>query len=322
MAVYLTDVKRSITLTREAVAIREAAFGRDHPDVAAALITLGGRVSHLGDYEEAERHIRRAIEINRSIGPEHAELADALINLAYLLENLPARATETEALLRQALQMRRATLGVDHPLSNYALGDLVYFLAQRERYQEALPLAREHLEVAKRLFGPENPRTADVMVTYADALRGAGRLDEALALTRAALELRKRAFGSEHAAYASALSMLAFILNEKGKTEEAEQLMRQTIAIRNKLSGGRESSLVALTYAHLSSMQLKAGRQAESEQSLRHAFRILDQAGIRQDHKDYQRAVRMAVELYQATRDTAKAEHFRRLIATPKTPQP
>jgi serine/threonine-protein kinase len=314
MAVYLTDVKRSIALTREALAIREAALGRDHPDVAAALITLGMRLGSLGEYEEGEPYLRRAIAINRSIGPEHAELANALINLGYLLENLPARAAEAETLLRQALQMRRATLGVDHPLSNYALGDLLYFLVTQGRYQEALPLAEEFVETAKRIFGAENSRTAAVMVTYAEVLRQAGRLDEALEVARAALESRRRAFGTDNAAYASALSTLALIINQMGQPAEAEQLMLQTIAIRNKTSGGRESGLAAMTYAELSTIQLKAGRHAEAEQSVQNAFRIFDAIGVSTSHRNYQYLISKAVEFYQAVGNTAKADHFRRLI--------
>lgn len=305
MAVYLTDVKRAIALNRQALAIREAAFGRDHPTVAMALISLGARLRRLGEYEEAERHVRRAIAINQGMGPEHAELADALINLAYLLSDLPARAAETETLYRQALRMRRATLGVDHPLSNYALGDFVNFLVARGRYQEALPLAHEHLETAKRLFGPENTRTAAVMLTYAAALSGVGRRAEAIEIARASLELRRRALGTEHAAYANGLYDLARLVSESGKPAEAEALMLQAIAIRNKLSGGREGGLVAMTYADLSTIQMKAGRYEEAEQSLSQAFRIFEEHGIRSDHKDHQYAIRKSVELTQVMEDRA-----------------
>lgn len=313
MAIFRADLDRAIDLTRRGVAVLERSSASQQT-LAAALSTLGATLSRRGEYEEAERHLRRAIAINRNLGAEQPQLANSIMSLAYVLDELPGRASEVEALYREGMEMRRRTLGADHPLYAYALGDLSIFLQGQGRNNEALQLAQQHVDLVTQIFGAEHPRTAEALSTSARALHRVGRTSEAIVVARRSAELRGTSLGRDHNSYGAALHTLAIMLHAHGSTAEAEQLMHQAIAIFTNSSGGAESGLVALAYSDLGGFALDARRYKAAEQSLQHALRIYTDQRIRPAHKDYQNTLRRLVELYQKTGQPAEAARYRALL--------
>ena len=70
---------------RRAVAIRELALGKDHPDVALTLNNLGNVLQAQGSYDEAKAAYARALAIYaQSLGPHHPDAALAAYNLSRL----------------------------------------------------------------------------------------------------------------------------------------------------------------------------------------------------------------------------------------------
>jgi tetratricopeptide (TPR) repeat protein len=234
--------------------------------------------------------------------------------LAYLVDDFPERAAEADSLYRQGVEMRRRTLGIDHPFYASALGDYAVFLTEAGRAQEALQVARQHYDLVLGIYGPEHPRTAEVMITYARALARAGQKAEAVELARQSVELRLVRLGRVHNSTAIGMSHLAQLLYENGEREEALGLMDESIAILRITSGGAETGLVALTYAELARMQLDTRMYSEAEQSLHHALRIYEQSRIPPAHKDHQLVLRILTELYDATGKPEQASRYRALL--------
>src|SRR5262245_50689750 len=99
---------------REALAMREAALGKDHADVAQSCNNLAELYRILGRYAEAEALHQRAREIReRQFGSEHPEMAQTLNNLGVLYASR-GRYEEAEPLYQQALEIRIASYGDDH----------------------------------------------------------------------------------------------------------------------------------------------------------------------------------------------------------------
>jgi len=72
---------------RRALAINEAVYGPDHPDVADTLHNLAWLLGGLSRYEEAEPLCRRALAIQEAVyGRDHPDVATARHYLAGLLE--------------------------------------------------------------------------------------------------------------------------------------------------------------------------------------------------------------------------------------------
>ena len=82
----LTDAK---ALLERALAIDEAAYGPDHPDVGRDLNNLAAILRGLGDLAGARALQERALGIAEAVyGPDHPDVGTALNNLAQILQDL------------------------------------------------------------------------------------------------------------------------------------------------------------------------------------------------------------------------------------------
>ena len=81
MQAQLTDAK---ALLERALAIDEAAYGPDHPDVATGLNNLALILQDLGDPAGARPLQERALAIaEAAYGPDHPDVGTGLNNLAH-----------------------------------------------------------------------------------------------------------------------------------------------------------------------------------------------------------------------------------------------
>ena len=102
-------------LAERALAIDEAAYGPDHPDVAIRLNNLAAILQDLGQPGEARPLAERALAIDEAAyGPDHPEVATDLNNLALILQDL-GQPGEARPLAERALAIAEAAYGPDHP---------------------------------------------------------------------------------------------------------------------------------------------------------------------------------------------------------------
>jgi hypothetical protein len=109
---------------RRALAIHEARFGPDHPEVAVDLNNLAQLLHDTNRLAKAEPLMRRALAIDEaSLGPDHPTVATRLNNLAGLLR-AANRLAEAEPLLRRQvvifIEFERNT-GHAHPHHDQAV---------------------------------------------------------------------------------------------------------------------------------------------------------------------------------------------------------
>ncbi|HXP59167.1 MAG TPA: serine/threonine-protein kinase, partial [Dongiaceae bacterium] len=160
-----------------------------------------------------------------------AELLNTLGNV-YMELGEYARA---DAMIRQALALRKSVFGKKHPRVADSLHDLGALLRNQGRPVEAEALFRQALAMRRELLGNERPEVASSLDALGVALWGQGKFPEAEEIHRQALALRKRLFGDEHVAVAVSLHNLASALLMEGKYPEAEAIFRQVIAMRKTL---------------------------------------------------------------------------------------
>ena len=112
-------------LFRRALAIDEASFGPDHPDVATDLNNLAALLAATNRLAEAEPLYRRAVAINEaSYGPDHPTVATTLNNQAELLR-ATNRLAEAEPLYRRARRSGSSSsrTGYEHPRLHFSLAN-------------------------------------------------------------------------------------------------------------------------------------------------------------------------------------------------------
>jgi tetratricopeptide (TPR) repeat protein len=99
------------SLVRRALAILEANYGPDHPDIARELANLATLLCAMNRLAEAEPLARRAL----AIPPEsHPQVASRLTVLVNILRN-SNRSAEAESLALMALGIYEASYGPYHP---------------------------------------------------------------------------------------------------------------------------------------------------------------------------------------------------------------
>ena len=254
-----------------ALALRLAARGEDHYDVAAVHVLLGLVDDEVGDYPTGVTHFGRAVEIlERLFGPDHPNTLTARSDLGYLL--LAAGRWQEAADTFQRTIERRERLGTmdasanglgglglaRYRLADYAAaeGTMRREIAFREKAREtggALPAAR--LRLGETLVARNDVEQA---VTLCDAVRAAVEtvpdgdqlmlanahaclanaalerhdVERALDHARRAAALREACQGPDHPATAEALTGLGRALRRQRDLAQAEQILARAERIQ------------------------------------------------------------------------------------------
>jgi len=159
-----------------ALAILVRAFGEEHTDVATVHHNLGGLEHARRDFEAAEPHARKSVELRRRLlGAEHIATAEDEAAWAPILHAL-GRDDEAEALLRNAITILGQALGPDHPEVASAWNNLGSTLADLD---DAAAAYRTALAAKERVLGAEHPALAITLNNLAVNARRRGEVGEA-----------------------------------------------------------------------------------------------------------------------------------------------
>ena len=192
----------------EALAIRRVTFGSEHMEVAETLHNLASLEKRKRNFERAEQLMREAIGIQRRSFPGgHRDLARGLANLALLAaerayeaegEERAALLSKSEAICREALEMKERLYGPDHLELTETLNKLALILKAQGRNGEAEQVAGRCLDLHRRFDEPLSPNLAGALVVLGDLLRERGELENARGLYEEALAIRKRIYPEGH----------------------------------------------------------------------------------------------------------------------------
>jgi tetratricopeptide (TPR) repeat protein len=116
------DVEKAMLYHRRALEIREKLLPAGHSDVAASLGNLGLTLAAAGNLVEAEAMLRQAVVFaERSLGPDHVNVAVLLVGNLGGVERKAGRRIESENHLRRALEIfekSNATQSLDYAAAN------------------------------------------------------------------------------------------------------------------------------------------------------------------------------------------------------------
>ncbi|MGH7626156.1 MAG: protein kinase domain-containing protein, partial [Gemmatimonadaceae bacterium] len=234
LAVFRGEIVQAENYHEKALALRTRTLGAEDSLTGVSHLYLGSVLERRGKSGEAERQFRDALQIFEQVhGPYHAETANAVLQLAYLIDDQPARQAEAGLLYRRGLEIRRRVYGAGHPMTAYALSDLSGFLARTGDTAAAVPMAREYLRLLEAAYGTEHPVISTALSQVAGTLALAGQVTEAESLYRKSLALEKR-FHANAGNEAGIEIDLARLLIDHRRLGEAEPLLRDAAAIRER----------------------------------------------------------------------------------------
>jgi tetratricopeptide (TPR) repeat protein len=124
-----------------------------------SLNNLAGIYQAEGGYADAEPLFNRSLAIlEKALGPNHPDVAQALNNLA-LLYDKQGRYTTAEPLYKRSLAIHERVLGPVHPNVALSLNNLAELYRAQGRYADAEPLATDLFKATCRRAGKLDPHS-------------------------------------------------------------------------------------------------------------------------------------------------------------------
>lgn len=259
---------------RRALELRRAQFsGRDDMRLAREIINYAGSLERLGRFRDVVPLAQEGIAmLERLVGPEHPETADARSELAWALmksgrakeglepaeramkvwerdpldsrlKDIPKtlaavfmhlkRGAESEALHRRQLEALQKQHGPEHPEIVLCLGNFGMMLVNNGKYEEAEKVLTESVRQGRKFFGDRNPTEDHVLVRLAIIAGREGDEELQLKLLRDGVAVSRRVYPKGHG------------YRKEPLTNLIDTLKKQAEAYAAKAVKGKDSQAVA-----------------------------------------------------------------------------
>jgi tetratricopeptide (TPR) repeat protein len=247
------------------------------PDNPLYLNALGNLQRTLGNYQEAQQHLEKSLHIReKSLGPDHPDVANSLNNLAELYRK-QGKFDKANPLFQRALKIREKTLGPDHPSVANSLNNLAELYRNQGKYEKAEPLFRQALKINEQALGPEHPDVANSLNNLAVLFRDQGKFDKAEPLFQRALKIREKGLGPDHPSVANSLNNLAELYWDQGNYGKAEPLLHRALKIYEKALGPDHPTL-AIKLNNLAKLNYLQRKYTKAEPIFQNAIKIFEKS--------------------------------------------
>jgi tetratricopeptide (TPR) repeat protein len=244
----------------------------DQPGVEAALREVIGSVyTRLRLMDEAEPHLRRALELHRRVfGEEHMKFADSQRHLGWNVLEKNRANPDAEKYARNALAIYQKQDDPGKALE--AMWLLVLSLDGQSKLAEAETQASAALLFARQHDMKEHTVVPNLLHQLAWIQVRRGDYQRAERLARESVERHLRVHGEMHPETAFGLTYLAASLSWQGKFAEAEEHLKKAISIfRSSLPSNH--SFLRPTVQDLVSVLLMQGKYDDAIQLIRDGIR-------------------------------------------------
>jgi serine/threonine-protein kinase len=228
--------------------------------------TVGFTFLKLGNFEEAEKHLTRALEIRKKLyKSDHRDVAETLDNLGTLYQEKGSLAP-AEKFFREALAMRRKVLEKDAPQIANSINNLAVLLHDNGNIEEAEKLQREALVIRRKIDDPDKLATS--LNNLGAILIDKREFTEAELLLRQVLEHDRKKYGENHINVAYSLNNIAYVTEQSGRLAEAEPIYKKVYEMMPKLMGD-EHVITSRSAHNYGRILLQVGKLDAAEPILR-----------------------------------------------------
>jgi serine/threonine-protein kinase len=222
------DVSIRTVLDRSSKIVKEE-FGED-PEVESAVRTsIAETYVALGDFGEAEPHLREAlrlqIDIHRGDHPDVARSQRNLCRLLYEMHNLD----EARLVCGEALDMSRRLYAGPHEDLATDLNNLGAIHRSLGQLDDAERLLSEALAMRRALPGERDVEIAETLTNLGNLHRVRGEWGPAESMVREALQLRRARLAPDHPLVVQALHNLSVVLASQRQYDEAAASMTELL---------------------------------------------------------------------------------------------
>ncbi len=237
----------------------------DSPLVEAGIRrAIGLAYKNLGEYTEADQHLRRSLNLIVSHNANDLATASDVRNDLAILYLQSGRVAEAEALLVENAELLRREFGEQDLRYLLTLSDLGHLRYQQMDYVRAEPQLMAALDGLRRVAGEQDRSTIIAASNLAALYRDQGKPAIARPLAQEAVANLTSLLGEQHPDTLSAMHNLASIYESLDQFEDAEQLYQRTLELQRAVLGP-EHPLTLNTIGNLGYLQGRVGRFSESE---------------------------------------------------------
>ena len=232
-------VETTIPEALDLAAASDALAFPDDPAVEGAVRqTLGWAYYNLGDYEQAERELRRAYDLRAgALGETHRETMQSLNALALVDLAVGRLDRAMERLVRLREFDRGATERERRDRLSLTLNNIGLIGLYSGDFELAAESLREAIDIRGELHGDASFELALLLNNLAGALANLGRLDEALDAATRSLELRRAEHGGPHPDIAQSLNVIGWLHQQREDWDGASPYMRESLDLRRAMLG-------------------------------------------------------------------------------------
>ncbi|MCC6243641.1 MAG: serine/threonine protein kinase [Gemmatimonadaceae bacterium] len=180
-------IKRALLALR-----RQGTDSASRAGLTFALTNLATTLLYRGEYDEAERLQKEAVDVEAEIhGRDKPNYADVLRGLAGVYEE-QGRYREADSLMRAVVPVLATALGRSHSTYLRAVNSAARVRLRAGDAPGAIPLAQEVVQAIGRALPEADVTAASALQVFAAALDSVRRTDDAEAALRQAWDIRKR----------------------------------------------------------------------------------------------------------------------------------
>lgn len=260
----LSGYERAVELSKNAAFIFEKEGGTPE-ELAYALRRWGSALSTLARFEEAERVLKRSLDIQRENLPAgHPSILQTLTNIATVYFE-SQQTNEAEPILKEAMAVYETMENPNLETMTNTINMLGIVTAILHGNEPAVPHFERALKIRQEIHPGAHPDIAQSLTNLSIVYQGMDRLDEAETLLREACDQWIEILGPESNRYANALRVLASLYEKREKWDDAEATWRQAYGIYVKAYEGKPHNHTSAAAEDLADLLLKREKPREAK---------------------------------------------------------
>jgi non-specific serine/threonine protein kinase/serine/threonine-protein kinase len=223
---------------------------KDQPEVEAAVrAALGIGYYGIAQYDKADPHVTRSLELYRKLhGEDHSKTLEVL-DLLGILRHRQGKFAESLSIAQDAYARHVKTDGAASEKTFNSLNNVAVMQQLTGDMKSADAGFRGVWQGYVTLFGPDDTKTLDAERKVAQMQTSLGRYDEAEAMLRDVDTRLRRINGENDIATVNNITELARVMHYTKKFDEAEKLAREGLERSKVVYGENHSHTLAAQYA-------------------------------------------------------------------------
>jgi len=218
----LGEYRKSHEFFKQALLIRDKELGSNNLTTAESMVRLASSSAALGDNQEAEKLLRKALNImdnSKNCSPDEKIIATQ--HLSNVLDNLEL-SKESLFLQKQVVESRRKT--PKDPELGTAYTSLGNWYIKHNELGKAKKAFEEALQSDQAILGLHHRNVARDLNNFAGVLSLQGKNEKALAMLKQSLAIQKESTGVESTQFKDCLENVKKVLKKLGRQDEISKL--------------------------------------------------------------------------------------------------